>query len=67
MKEILVGKEYKNAFESVCKLLKGSVPYADVHVKEVDEKERKIVTQTHIFKYSEEALSLEIFLNSLTM
>ena len=57
MKEILVGKEYKNAFESVCKLLKGSVPYVDVHVKEVDEKERKIVTQTHIFKYSEEALS----------
>ena len=50
MKEILVGKEYKNAFESVCKLLKGSVPYADVHVKEVDEKERKIVTQTPIFK-----------------
>lgn len=59
MNEILIGKEYKSAFDSVLKLLKRSVSYGDVHVKEVDERAKRIVTNTCVFRYSENASSSE--------
>ena len=50
MNEILIGKEYKSAFDSVLKLLKRSVSYGDVHVKEVDERAKRIVTNTCVLR-----------------
>ena len=48
MDRIIIGKEYKKAFESVCTLLNnGSVKLQDVNVQDVSE--NRIRTATHEF------------------